>query len=158
MSNLLVLVWLATVFAFILGLINPRWVGMRSRLQSFGVYLAASFISLIALGFVAEQEEGRRGAVTSAGDSAWSAGPGPAGEPPVPEDHLGEIVLRSSTGTVQVSSSRERWDRPRVIADIPSGSDALLLERDSVRGTARCRVRTTFQPQVEGWVMCGNVQ
>ena len=167
MDIVLGILFFGTGLAALVGLVNPRWVGMRSRALAFLGFTAACFISLLALGFYVQWQEKRMGAASPAGaDSAWTGGSGAdsaaSGSVDSVRDDAGpageEVVLRSDGGPVQLSSSRDRWERRHVVAELPSGTDVLLLERDTVRGTPRCRVRTTFQPRVEGWVMCGNVQ
>ena len=70
-----------------------------------------------------------------------------------------KVTLTSTDGSsIGISRSRDEWTRDQIIANMPSGSTAMVLERYEKALSAdflfiRYRVRTTYNGnQVEGWV------
>jgi hypothetical protein len=156
MENVFLVVFLACGGALLLGLINPRWVFMRSRVKAFIVFFFAGLISMAVFGNMVQEQERR--AMAAGGFAGDSGQRGAGADTAAAEPSLGQFVLRADTGTVALSSSRDLWDRAHVVAEFPSGTEVDLLERVTAKGRERCRVRTNFHPRVAGWVMCESLQ
>ena len=166
---------LLAFLAMVVGLVNPRLVGRKTRPNAFFTYLLVAIGCFIGIGIIAPETElpsersgdsfatEKDGPVLPGTDSAaapQAAVDRPAAAAKQKEEAEGTpAVLRSDSGAVVVSDSRTRWDAGSIVAELPSGTDVRLLRRGTAAGgIARCQVRTEFAPRVTGWVMCAAVR
>jgi hypothetical protein len=150
---------LLCVIAALVGLVSPRTVRMKSRPGAFFLYLFLGFLCMMGIGFVAPPVVPGEGAVSDSVSTVVApALAGADSGPAAPEPEEPATVLRSDSGSIRVSSSRKRWDAPMLVAQLPPGTEVVLLRRELAGQVARCEVRTTFEPRVTGWVHCASVR
>ncbi|HEU0053433.1 MAG TPA: hypothetical protein VFQ39_09665 [Longimicrobium sp.] len=154
--------------AAIVGVISPQTVKMRSRAKAFFGFGFLAFVTLIVIGVVAPPEmvappvaSDSTGSASALLDTTGMVGTdggsgGVSLEPAEPMEAT--AVLRSDSGSVNVSSSRTRRDQPSLVAQLPPGTEVVVLSREYVGQLERCQVKTTFAPLVTGWVDCASIR
>jgi hypothetical protein len=166
-SEIAILLMLLALLAGLLSLIRPQLLGMKSRGAGCALFLFVSIALFLVTGFLANQEDAQESAsdtdttTVATSDSAagpqgvTGASPQPAADTTVPTGPV--ATLRADTGRILVSTRRDNFDRPHLVAELPNGTEVEVLGRETTPGGERCRVRTTFAPIVTGWVRCEQV-